>query len=496
MSDDLILSGAGSTTVASSELVECAARAALLSSRLAGCADEIVWAYRYEGAPAPSWGRESPELHLLDAENWLRRASTLAKDLASGLDRAAEGYGAAERAATSIARFTAAQSAYLLGLLLPHLIAALLPVFGGAAVGARLALTHRRGRRRSVRGGATGEPGTGTGTATATGAGPESGPGFGPIDAETARRMLRDPRVIAMLGVLISSVDDTAAGMGKLPHAVQAALGGEGLGYIGVGASAALLTILAGDRLRESAIAVHRTGLLTAVVPTSIAELAARIPPAQPGKPQVSIERYLDDFGTASWLVYVGGTIDAGSQSGAEPWDMTSNVRAIARAQAGSVTATMRAMDAAGIAPTDPLILVGHSQGGLVAAAVAASDRFGRGEHIGLLTFGSPTGQLPLPETVRSIGIEHFDDPIPALGGVGLADNPRLLVRRQVFTDSVPPAGDWLPAHSMDHYRDTAALLDEVSDARLDHFASLLSRLSASSDGTRSLWRAKRMGGP
>ena len=56
-----------------------------------------------------------------------------------------------------------------------------------------------------------------------------------------------------------------------------------------------------------------------------------------------------------------------------EPWDLTSNVTGVAGLDAGSLRATELAMHDAGIRPDDEVQFVGFSQGGLVAARLAAS---------------------------------------------------------------------------------------------------------------------------
>jgi hypothetical protein len=223
-----------------------------------------------------------------------------------------------------------------------------------------------------------------------------------------------------------------------------------------------------------------------------VADLARRIPSSAGAGPQVRIERYGDARGR-SWVVYVGGTADWSLVAGGEPWDMTSNAAAISEQSAGSYRAVVEAMHEAGVQPTDPVIGVGHSQGGLVMAQVAASGEFNT---VGLATFGAPAGQVQLPDALPVIATEHADDLIPALGGTR-QDNTgegsrHLVVTREVFATTEPPVGDALPAHTMNGYRETARMIDASPEPRLIAFRDQLGATLGSATGETTFWRASR----
>ena len=80
------------------------------------------------------------------------------------------------------------------------------------------------------------------------------------------------------------------------------------------------------------------------------------------------------------------------------------------------------ALDAAGAAPDEPLLLVGHSQGGLLAAVAAARWSAEGGHRVThVLTTGAPTGRVVLPSQVQLLSLENRGDPVPRLDG---ARNP------------------------------------------------------------------------
>jgi hypothetical protein len=208
--------------------------------------------------------------------------------------------------------------------------------------------------------------------------------------------------------------------------------------------------------------------------------------------PQIRIERY-GAVARPAWVVYVGGTAAWSPVAGKDPWDMTSNVAAVAEQSSGSYRAVVEAMHEAGVSRADPVIGVGHSQGGLLVAQLAASEEFNT---VALATFGAPAGQVMIPDAVPVIAAEHSDDLVPALGGAPRdttgEGNHHVVVRREVFADRDPPPGEALPAHRMDRYRETAAMIDASPENRLNEFRSVLRSTVGSAPGEATFWRATR----
>jgi len=255
--------------------------------------------------------------------------------------------------------------------------------------------------------------------------------------------------------------------------------------------------------LGETAVVVTRVSLEQGTPPEGIEGFLSRIPRADPDAPQVRIERYEALSGVAAtFVVYLGGTIDTALMATDEPWDMTSNVNALAEMDAGSYRAAVEAMHAAGIGPQDAVTLVGHSQGGLLAARIAQSEEF---QVRDVLTVGAPIHQIHMPDAVRVTAIEHTEDLVPTLGGVALggvllggiatgAASSVTTVRRSALTGFMPDATDALPGHNLSRYIETGKVMDSSTKPQL---LALKARLEATSQGqpTITLWRAERVSG-
>jgi hypothetical protein len=132
----------------------------------------------------------------------------------------------------------------------------------------------------------------------------------------------------------------------------------------------------------------------------------------------------------SAWVVVVPGTQHWSPAPGTNPFDLTTDIRAVTGrdgdltvAAAGVASALERARATSGRSGDgDPVLLVGHSQGGILAAALASERGFLRRHHVThVLTTGAPVGLLPVPETVRVLSVEHADDLVPALD---LTPNP------------------------------------------------------------------------
>ena len=131
--------------------------------------------------------------------------------------------------------------------------------------------------------------------------------------------------------------------------------------------------------------------------------------------------------GGSAWLVVVPGTQEWSPRPAANPFDVTTDLRAMTGDQtlaAAGVTAALARARAASArsTPSDPVLLVGHSQGGILAAALAADPGFREDHRVThVLTTGSPVALFPVPSGVRVLSVEHGDDPVPRLD---LTPNP------------------------------------------------------------------------
>lgn len=297
-------------------------------------------------------------------------------------------------------------------------------------------------------------------------------------------QFLSNPAVVQSTALLVSGADDFVAGFVGLPQPPSGGpLSGEDAVAAGIITSAAAVGIRA---FQESSVRVRNIEVSNDSSPHNYEELVSRIPRAEEGAAQIRIEKY-----DSGYVVYLGGTIDAGIEPAGEPWDMTSNMAAIAEMDSGSYTATIAAMREAGIRAEDNVIMVGHSQGGLVAAQIAASGEYRVSD---VVTVGAPLHQVELPEDVHLVAIEHSEDVIPSLSGVAVPATvaTHLTVQRSLYHSAPPPRGEVLPAHNLSRYIETAGVMDSSGESKL---TAEQRRISARTQGncTTTLWRADRV---
>lgn len=153
----------------------------------------------------------------------------------------------------------------------------------------------------------------------------------------------------------------------------------------------------------------------------------------------------------ARYIVYIPGTQSWSARPGTNPFDLTSNLSAISKTGfAGSERAVGLAMTQAGIGPDSKVLLVGHSQGGMVAANI--STRFAGSK---VLTFGSPLGQLSDKLVAPTISVEHERDPVPKLDS-----RPNPLAKDWVTVRHELKGADPVAQHEMAGYLETAQAID------------------------------------
>ena len=225
---------------------------------------------------------------------------------------------------------------------------------------------------------------------------------------------------------------------------------------------------------RPDHVAVHRVSTGTAAPPTSLAAVAQRIP--RGGDARVRVEKYVMPGGAAQYAVYVAGTASMGF-GGADPWDSTSNLQLAEREQSDSYRATLEALSAAGAEPGDVVHAVGHSQGAMIASHLALEAPYDTRTLVG---FGSPV-EADVGPTTLTVSIRHAEDPVAALAGGGhmapVGASGSIVVER--VTDETPNQIDVMRlTHGMQHYAETAVLVDASTDPRVDAVHGALAELS------------------
>jgi hypothetical protein len=178
------------------------------------------------------------------------------------------------------------------------------------------------------------------------------------------------------------------------------------------------------------------------------------------------------DDGVRRWVVQLPGTQEWSPAAGENPVDLTNNLRLMAGQQTAQNDAIRDAMRQAGIARGEPVLLAGHSQGGITAASLAA-DTATRAEftitHV--VTGGSPIAGFDIPPDVTVLAVEHEQDAVPRLDGADNPDRPTwaTVVRDPtgLVTRNGGPVDTTMESHDTAAYADTGHLIDASSDPSL-----------------------------
>lgn len=191
---------------------------------------------------------------------------------------------------------------------------------------------------------------------------------------------------------------------------------------------------------------------------------------AAAGAGTVSVARLDHPDGTTSWVVAIPGTQEMSPATG-NPLDMESNVAVLGLGASDATALVARAMQAAGVGEDEPVMLVGHSQGGMTAMALASAPTLPyRVTHV--LTAGSPVATASPRSGVRVLSVEHSSDAVPALDGRPNPDTPDWITVRRELADSADPrdraAGTSLgSSHGSDVYLRTVQAVDRAEHASL-----------------------------
>jgi hypothetical protein len=194
-----------------------------------------------------------------------------------------------------------------------------------------------------------------------------------------------------------------------------------------------------------------------------------------PGRPgadgTIEIQSLHGADGRVRYVVYLPGTDDPG----AAPWshdadvrDLPADLREIAGQHTAYAAGIERAMAESGIGPHDPVLLVGHSLGGMEAASLLAHGSGYDVTHV--VTAGSPiAGVHGFPPGTHVLSLENRGDLVPLLDG---QDNPG--GAHQVTVQFDDPGTSVLDAHGLRHYVHGAAAADASDDRSVrEQLASL-----------------------
>ncbi len=129
-------------------------------------------------------------------------------------------------------------------------------------------------------------------------------------------------------------------------------------------------------------------------------------------------------------IVNIPGTEKWGPGAGDNPMDLTGNAE---QAGSGGWSAGSQATADAiaqlyadnDIPPGTPLMLGGHSQGGMIASSLAANEDFASQYNLtNVMTYGSPVDNYSVPSSVNQLNLQHGGDAVPRIDLGGLALGP------------------------------------------------------------------------
>lgn len=123
--------------------------------------------------------------------------------------------------------------------------------------------------------------------------------------------------------------------------------------------------------------------------------------------------------GTGAWVVSIPGTAQWSPKSQENPADLTANLRLMAGMSSSLKPAVQQAVASAqrqsGVKPgSEPVMLTGHSQGGILAASMAHDPKLAKEMNIReVVTFASPVTGMALPGQVNGLDISIEGDVVP-----------------------------------------------------------------------------------
>ncbi len=190
------------------------------------------------------------------------------------------------------------------------------------------------------------------------------------------------------------------------------------------------------------------------------------------------IDKLTAPDGSVAWEVFVPGSQGVADSN---PLSWRNNPAAFIGLDAASTQMVFTAMRAVGVKPTQPVVVTGHSQGGMVAVNVANHPRAKEYSIEGVITAGSPISNLAAPEGL-TLALEHTEDPVPGLDDASNAVEPgTVTVERPLHASSDPldqAVTDATGSHDLPAYVRTAELVDASQDPRILQMTDLLERIA------------------
>ena len=169
-----------------------------------------------------------------------------------------------------------------------------------------------------------------------------------------------------------------------------------------------------------------------AVAPTSVRNLLTGVDRRQDRRRgavsgEIGIQTLVGPDGVTRYVVQLPGTESWALTPGPTVRDLATNLHTMAGGTTVYLRGVEQAMAQAGSAPDAPVMLVGHSQGGMTAAALAADPSFRNSfHHLAVVTAGAPIARFDIPPSVQVLALENRHDLVPHLDGLDNPDRPNV----------------------------------------------------------------------
>ena len=176
----------------------------------------------------------------------------------------------------------------------------------------------------------------------------------------------------------------------------------------------------------------------------------------------IGVTRVVDVDGVVRWRVALPSTQEwlsrlNGDQGGVH--DLDSNLALVLTPALRSQyeRAVIAALQQAGVGPNDPVMLVGFSQGGIMAGTLAAYNTDYNWSAV--VAAGAPIDHMPIPPRTQVVSVQHDGDPVPRLDSVvtlGLDGQARQQPHWTTIRTESPRAAEGLHGiHNADAYDQT-----------------------------------------
>jgi hypothetical protein len=164
----------------------------------------------------------------------------------------------------------------------------------------------------------------------------------------------------------------------------------------------------------------------------------------------IDVKKVVGPDGSEHWVVSLPSTQDwQTSGDGGALNDRDSNIALMLDnplLRTAYERAVREAMRDAGIPNGGDVVLTGFSQGGILAASLAADASFPYNT-VGVVTNGSPIDTFDIPKHIPVYAFQHANDPVPMLDGSVIGGSPS-----NVHQIVLPPASDPIAAHDNSLY--------------------------------------------